>query len=416
MGKDRPLNLCLVGCGGFADFSLAQYQNIEGLKVHSLMDICLDRTRAFEKKYGAEKTFDRYEDALADPDIEIMVIATPPSLHYPQTMQALGAGKHVMCEKPLAVSVEQARKILDTAKEKNLKVFCNYVMRYNPMFRILNDIVKSKVLGPVSSFLFRNYAQDEPLPPEHWFWDRKVSGGIFIEHGVHFFDIMNWILGRGEVAQSLVIREADTDQEKRVASTVIYPAGIPGDHYHGFTQMSIVERNYLQVTFRKGYLTLHEWMPTSITGEIWVTPEEYTRFHRLMFDILPEYTDLSVDGFLEKLDSQPMEFPEICMEADEVVEVEDQEQVEEIDVKWGPHIELRHYSGVEGEWFNFGLSTRIEEGKMPLYSECIKKCMEDFVQAVKNPAHKPAFNDGDIIASLKVAEDSTNQAKIILSR
>jgi predicted dehydrogenase len=63
------------------------------------------------------------------------------------------------------------------------------MQRYNPLFGKVSRLVQSRVLGEVLHGSFENYGSDENLPVDHWFWDRSKSGGIFIEHGVHFFDL-----------------------------------------------------------------------------------------------------------------------------------------------------------------------------------------------------------------------------------
>ena len=71
----------------------------------------------------------------------------------------------------------------------------NYVMRYDPLYQIVEQVALGGVLGRLTHVEFQNYASDEGLDDGHWFWDRQQSGGIFVEHGVHFFDIIGAIIG-----------------------------------------------------------------------------------------------------------------------------------------------------------------------------------------------------------------------------
>lgn len=73
------------------------------------------------------------------------------------------------------------------------------MQRYNPLYTMVADLIQSQMLGKVLHGYLENYASDEGLDPDHWFWDRSKSGGIFLEHGVHFFDMFEGWLGRGEV-------------------------------------------------------------------------------------------------------------------------------------------------------------------------------------------------------------------------
>ena len=71
------------------------------------------------------------------------------------------------------------------------------MQRYNPVYDAVDRLIQSGTLGELLHGSFENYASDENLPPEHWFWDRSKSGGIFVEHGVHFFDLFAGWLGPG---------------------------------------------------------------------------------------------------------------------------------------------------------------------------------------------------------------------------
>ena len=112
-------------------------------------------------------------------------------------MAALRAGKHVICEKPLAMTVAQADEMIAEAQAADRLLVANLMQRYNPLSDAVGRLVESKVLGEPLHGSFENYASDENLGPDHWFWDRSKSGGIFIEHGVHFFDLFAGWLGPG---------------------------------------------------------------------------------------------------------------------------------------------------------------------------------------------------------------------------
>jgi hypothetical protein len=100
------------------------------------------------------------------------------------------------------------------------------------------------------------------LPKEHWFWDRRRSGGIFIEHGVHFFDMFAGWLGKGVVISAQRTRRPGGDIEEQVNCTVRYPNGALVNFYHGFTQPSRLDRQEVRLLFERGDITLEEWVPT----------------------------------------------------------------------------------------------------------------------------------------------------------
>jgi predicted dehydrogenase len=109
---------------------------------------------------------------------------------------------------------------------------------------------------------FENYASDESLPPEHWFWDREKSGGIFVEHGVHFFDLFAGWLGEGEVVSAQATMRESAPCEDQVQCSVRYAHGVHGNFYHGFHQPGRLDRQELRLVFERGEITLHGWVPT----------------------------------------------------------------------------------------------------------------------------------------------------------
>ena len=119
-------------------------------------------------------------------------------------MQALRAGKHVLVEKPTALRTKEADELLAVADERDLLLATNLMQRYNPLADAVQGLLDRKPLGELIHGYFENYACDEQLTPEHWFWDRSKSGGIFIEHGVHFFDLFAGWLGPGRVEAAQV--------------------------------------------------------------------------------------------------------------------------------------------------------------------------------------------------------------------
>jgi predicted dehydrogenase len=215
---------------------------------------------AAAKRFGVEEV-EEVDTLLARPDVDLAYIATPPFLHHEQALRALVAGKHVICEKPLAMNVGQADELVAAARQRNLLLVANMMQRYNPLFDAVKALVDEGVLGELVHGYFENYAADEGLPPEHWFWDRTKSGGIFIEHGVHFFDLFAGWLGPGRVEAAQVGLRPGTAIEEHAHATVRYGEALV-NFYHGFHQAGRMDRQELRLVFERGDVTLFDWVPT----------------------------------------------------------------------------------------------------------------------------------------------------------
>ena len=201
------------------------------------------------------------DELLARKDINLIYIATPPFLHYSQGMKALRAGKHVICENPLGMNTAEADEMIRMARNDGLLLIANLMQRHNSLFSTVQRLVESKALGEFLHGYLENYASDEGLGAGHWFWDREKSGGIFIEHGVHFFDMFSGWLGHGEVLSARRTVRPGTEMEEQVSCVVRYPGGGLVNFYHGFTQASRMDRQEFRLLFERGDVTLEERVP-----------------------------------------------------------------------------------------------------------------------------------------------------------
>lgn len=272
----KPLRVGLVGCGAFARFSMAQYRRLPGVCVAGVADIDPAAARRAAEELHAEPRTP--ESLLTAPDIDLVYIATPPGLHHRQASTALRSGRHVLVEKPLATTLADARALETLAVEKRLVCVANLIERYNPLAHAVRRVIDSRILGGLVHGLFVNEAADEGLPRTHWFWNRELSGGIFVEHGVHFFDLVASWLGQGTVLSAARSLRPGADGEGvRLAGEGGGAAGEPVEeqvvctcrygrvlfHYeHGFHQPSRMDRQELRLVFERGELRLFDWVPT----------------------------------------------------------------------------------------------------------------------------------------------------------
>ncbi|MEO7100279.1 MAG: Gfo/Idh/MocA family oxidoreductase [Luteolibacter sp.] len=254
------LRIGAIGAGGFGLFALQQFLQFPGTRLVAMAATHREAALAMVRRFGVDDVVE-IEALLGNPEIDLIYISTPPFLHFPQARAALLAGKHVICEKPLAMTVEQADELLALARERDLLCIANLMQRYNPLYDAVRGVIESGVLGKFLHGWFENYASDEGLREDHWFWDREKSGGIFVEHGVHFFDLFEGWLGSGEVVAAQRVLRPGSGVEEQVQCTVRYANGPLVNFHHGFTQPSRLDRQEFRLLFEHGELTLEEWVP-----------------------------------------------------------------------------------------------------------------------------------------------------------
>src|SRR5829696_5448203 len=163
--KAGAIRMGVVGAGGFGLYALQHFTQIPGVTLVGMAGTHREAAFAVAQRFGIPDIED--VDALVGrPDIDLIYIATPPFLHYPQALAALQAGKHVICEKPLALTVAQADELVALAQERGLLCIANLMQRYNPLFESVRRLVASGLLGECLHGWFENYASDEGLRPE----------------------------------------------------------------------------------------------------------------------------------------------------------------------------------------------------------------------------------------------------------
>jgi len=296
MPDDKPFGLGLIGCGSFGEFCLDAFSTMDLVRVAAVADV----NEAAARRLGAKFRVPAHGEAMdliRREDVEIVHVATPPSSHHELVMAAVAAGKHVLCEKPLATRLAHADEMLAAACDAGVIVPVDFVLRYNAVTDAVRAVIDSGVLGKVLAGRLTNCAKDSKLGADHWFWDKSVSGGIFIEHGAHFFDLYTYWLGEGEVLDAHTETRRDaaqaaqmgsrgglalgagqgprlrSGQEDRVQCTIRFAGGAVAHHYHGFDQVHLMDRTDHRLVCELGDLRVNGWIPLSLEIDALVSDE-----------------------------------------------------------------------------------------------------------------------------------------------
>jgi predicted dehydrogenase len=191
------LKVALVGCGGMARSYRQVYTRLDDVQWAVAVDPN-EAELAACAELGAKRTSTRFEDALAD-DVDIVEIATPNHLHEQQAVAALGAGKHVLLQKPMANSLEAADRIVAAARESG-RTLGMYMSSYaEPIVWEVKRMLDQKALGEIQSVRARDAHRGglRAKPgPHNWRGNRDMTGGgSFIQLSVHAINLMQWWLG-----------------------------------------------------------------------------------------------------------------------------------------------------------------------------------------------------------------------------
>jgi predicted dehydrogenase len=264
---DEVLGLGLVGAGRFAGFLAAAAEDVPGLALRAVTDSDSAAAARLADTHSA-RSATGLRDLLDDSDVDVVAVATPPSSHPGVARSALSAGKHVFCEKPLATALTEARDLVGLAARSGRVLVVDHVLRYNPLLHALT-VLRGELLGPVQRFSFENDASDEHLPRGHWFWDDDVSGGIFVEHGVHFFDAAHLVVGSTPLSVSAVEAHRADGTADLVSATAVHPGGVLATHTHGFSHPDRCERQHWRLDHGAAEVTVEGWIPLRAQVDAW---------------------------------------------------------------------------------------------------------------------------------------------------
>lgn len=291
-----PLNIGIIGYRGFGAFCTGAFHDSGAGRVVAYAGRDERAMTDTAREYGVARTYTDWRALVADPDVELVHIVTPPNLHAEMAVAALQAGKHVFVEKPLATTAEDAQAILSAAQSAGKVAGINYVMRYNPLYQIVLRIAREGYLGALTHAEFQNYASDEGLNDDHWFWDKAQSGGIFVEHGVHFFDIIGAIAGtrpRRVLGQTWTRGDG---KEDRVQALVTYANGVEASFYHAFNRPGALERQNAHFAFERGHVFLDGWTPTTLHLNAIISDDDLTGLRRVLPVTIVDDEDFSGAG------------------------------------------------------------------------------------------------------------------------
>jgi len=262
------LTVALVGAGRFAGFIADATRDLPGLTWRAVADPDRDRATALADRLDVEAV-EHWQDLLDAPGIDALVVASLPATHAEIVRAALTSGRHVLCEKPLATGAAEAHDLAELADKQSRALVVDHVLRYNPLLHALLPL-HDGLLGPVQRFCFENDAADEDLGPDHWFWDEERSGGIFVEHGVHFFDAAAMLVDRPATAvQASAARRTASGPIDLVSATVTHGPDVLATHTHGFSHAHRCERQLMRLDHGNAEVRVEGWIPVLADVDAW---------------------------------------------------------------------------------------------------------------------------------------------------
>jgi UDP-N-acetyl-2-amino-2-deoxyglucuronate dehydrogenase len=196
--RDGRISFALAGLGMGGATHARELAEVEGAHLSAVYGRDEDKAREFARAFGVPKAYSRLEDLLADPDIDVVSVLTPNGLHGEFAVAAARAGKHVVVEKPLEITVARALEIIEACEENGVTLGVVFQMRFGESATRLKHAIGQ---GRMGRLMIADAFDKEGRPPEyysrdHWRGTRALEGGgSLITQSIHVIDLLQWLAG-----------------------------------------------------------------------------------------------------------------------------------------------------------------------------------------------------------------------------
>ncbi|MGN1070195.1 MAG: Gfo/Idh/MocA family protein [Candidatus Fimadaptatus sp.] len=254
----------IIGCGGIANGKhMPSLKKLPDVEMVAFCDIIVERAEKAARDYGVEgaKVYADYHELLAREDIDVVHVLTPNREHSQITVDALGAGKHVMCEKPMAINSAEARRMLDAAKATGKKLTIGYQSRFRPDSMYLKSACEAGELGDI--YYARAQAVRRRAVPTWGVFlnEYEQGGGPLIDIGTHALDLTLWMMNNYEpesVTGTTYRKLADTENAANAWGSWDPKKFTVEDSAFGFIRMKNGATIVLEASWALNTLLAHE--------------------------------------------------------------------------------------------------------------------------------------------------------------
>lgn len=303
----------LIGTGTISNLFAEGLTFLERSEVYAIGSRTQKSALRFATKWNAPRAYGSYAELYADPKVDVVYIGTPHNFHFQNVTDALNAGKHVLCEKPLTINAAEARQLVALARHKNLFFMDAMWNRFQPWYEVVRGLLENDVLGEFYHFKADLSFRFE-VGPEHRIYNPDLAGGALLDLGVYPLALASLFLGKPqEVLSKSHLHETGVDDQ--VSMLLKYESGASA--VLGCSSR-FLSKNNATLHGSKGFLEIHgmiirpEKLTLHITGK---DPEVIETPH------LSNGYQYEADAVMEMLDQGKLEHP--LMPLNETLEILD---------------------------------------------------------------------------------------------
>ena len=270
--SDRKIRYGIIGFGLFAERVIAPaIKASSNSELVALQKRSLGLAQEKASHYSVRLAFDSPEKLVAHPDVDAVFIVSTNAQHCPETLIAARAKKHVLVEKPMAMNVAEARRMIAACKKNRVRLMVGHMLRFSPLVLRMRDIVRSGMIGEITAAR-SEFIYDGQLSQRKWLFDRKLAGGgpVF-DIGVHGLDTLRFVLDDEVITTKSVLHPVPTATRTEGSATMSlkFARGTVASIYCSF--MAPLRRTFIEFVGTKGIISAYDFTHNNATVSLQIT-------------------------------------------------------------------------------------------------------------------------------------------------
>lgn len=257
-GNNRKVGVALVGLGGYSSNQLAPaLQLTQHCELRGIVTGSPEKIPQWQEKYGIKDAnvynYDNMHTLADNPDIDVVYVVTPPSLHKKYSIIGANAGKHVWCEKPMAMDEQECQDIIDACRKNKVKLTIGYRLHHEPNTKTIMELARTRPYGAIERVrTVAAYSGGEGRSPDDWRMRHSMGGGALYDMGVYALNGARYATGEEPIAitahHEITHPDVFTEADSTTIFTLEFPSGATAEGMTSFVKSG----NKLEVVCEEG--------------------------------------------------------------------------------------------------------------------------------------------------------------------
>jgi myo-inositol 2-dehydrogenase/D-chiro-inositol 1-dehydrogenase len=188
----EEVRIGIIGAGRIAQIMSAAYSQIRECRLLAVNDVIRKAAERLAARFNIPTIYDDYRELLACQEVDAVLVCVPTQLHEEVTLAAAQAGKHIFCQKPMALTVEQCERMTEAAESNGVVLQVGFMLRFTPPFGEVKQRLDGGEIGTLIAIRSAVFGWE---PTDEWFYDPARGGGVLIDTIIHTFDLYRWYAG-----------------------------------------------------------------------------------------------------------------------------------------------------------------------------------------------------------------------------